>query len=89
MSGESIQKLFEEERDEADEGLIDQYDISKIYDEGREKYNCDEPKRSLSTTPCAPIEEEEIDRSWLLNHGAGRCGKRKEELVTRRINGRK
>jgi hypothetical protein len=35
MSGESIQNIFEEE-DEEDEGWIDQYDISKIYDEERE-----------------------------------------------------
>jgi hypothetical protein len=31
MSGESIQNIFEKE-DEGDEGWIDRYDISKIYD---------------------------------------------------------
>jgi hypothetical protein len=31
MSGESIQNIFEKE-DEEDEGWIDRYDISKIYD---------------------------------------------------------
>jgi hypothetical protein len=35
MSGESIQKIFEEEREEDDEGWIDQFDNSKIYDEER------------------------------------------------------
>jgi hypothetical protein len=42
MSGESIQKIFEEE---GDEGWIDQYDISKIYDE-EEEHNRDEPSDS-------------------------------------------
>jgi hypothetical protein len=46
MSGESIQKLFEEEREENDEGWIDQFDNSKICNEGREEYNCDEPSES-------------------------------------------
>jgi hypothetical protein len=46
MSGESIQNLFEEERDEEDEGWIEQYDTSKIYDEEREEYNRDEPSDS-------------------------------------------
>jgi hypothetical protein len=32
MSGESIQKMFEEEREEGDEGWIDRFDNSKIYD---------------------------------------------------------
>jgi hypothetical protein len=35
MSGESIQKILEEEREEDDEGWIDQFDNSKIYDEER------------------------------------------------------
>jgi hypothetical protein len=35
MSGESIQKIFEEEREEDDEGWIDQFDNSKICNEGR------------------------------------------------------
>jgi hypothetical protein len=43
MSGESIQKIFEEEREEDDEGWIDRFDNSRIYDEEREEYNCDEP----------------------------------------------
>jgi hypothetical protein len=43
MSGESIQKIFEEEIEEDDEGWIDQFDNSKIYNEGREEYNSDEP----------------------------------------------
>jgi hypothetical protein len=29
-----------------DEGWIDQYDLSKIYDEEREEYNRDEPSNS-------------------------------------------
>jgi hypothetical protein len=43
MSGESIQKIFEEEREEGDEGWIDQFDNSKICNEGREEYDRDEP----------------------------------------------
>jgi hypothetical protein len=43
MSGESIQKIFEEEREEDDEGWIDQFDNSKICNEGREEYNREEP----------------------------------------------
>jgi hypothetical protein len=35
MSGESIQKIFEEEREEDDEGWIDQFDNSKICNEER------------------------------------------------------
>jgi hypothetical protein len=33
MSGESIQKIFEEEREEDDEGWINQFDNSKICNE--------------------------------------------------------
>jgi hypothetical protein len=46
MSGESIEKMFEEERKEGDEGWIDRFDNSRIYDEGREEYNRDEPSDS-------------------------------------------
>jgi hypothetical protein len=46
MSGESIQKIFEEEREEDDEGWIDRFDISKIFDEEREEYNREEPSDS-------------------------------------------
>jgi hypothetical protein len=46
MSGESIQKIFAEEREEDDEGWIDRFDNSKIYDEEREEYNRDEPSDS-------------------------------------------
>jgi hypothetical protein len=46
MSGESIQKIFEEEREEDDEGWIDQFDNSRIYDEETEEYNRDEPSDS-------------------------------------------
>jgi hypothetical protein len=46
MSGESIQKIFEEEREEGDERWIDWFDNSRIYDEEREGYNCDEPSDS-------------------------------------------
>jgi hypothetical protein len=46
MSGESIQKIFEEEREEEDEGWIDGFDNSRIYDEEREEYNRDEPSDS-------------------------------------------
>jgi hypothetical protein len=42
MSGESIQKIFEEEREEGEEGWIDRFDNSRIYDEEREEYNHDE-----------------------------------------------
>jgi hypothetical protein len=46
ISGESIQKIFEDEREEDDEGWIDQFDNSKIYSEEREEYNRDEPSDS-------------------------------------------
>jgi hypothetical protein len=46
MSGESIQKILEEEREEEDEGWIDRFDNSRIYDEEREEYNRDEPSDS-------------------------------------------
>jgi hypothetical protein len=46
MSGESIQKMYEEEREEGDEGWIDRFDNSRIYDEEREEYKCDEPSGS-------------------------------------------
>jgi hypothetical protein len=46
ISGESIQKMFEEEREEGDEGWIDWFDNSRIYDEEREEYNRDEPSDS-------------------------------------------
>jgi hypothetical protein len=46
MSGESIQKMFEEEKEEGDEGWIDWFDNSRIYDEEREEYNRDEPSDS-------------------------------------------
>jgi hypothetical protein len=43
MSGDSIQKIFEEEREEGDEGWIDRFDNSRVYDEEREEYNRDKP----------------------------------------------
>jgi hypothetical protein len=46
ISGESIQKIFEEEREEGDEGWIDRFDHSRIYDKEREEYNRDEPSDS-------------------------------------------
>jgi hypothetical protein len=46
MSAESIQNIFEEEREEGDEGWIDRFDNSRIYDEEREEYNHDEPSDS-------------------------------------------
>jgi hypothetical protein len=47
MSGESIQNMFEEEREEDDEAWIDRFDNSKmIYDEEREEYNRDDPSDS-------------------------------------------
>jgi hypothetical protein len=47
MSGESIQNVFEVEREEDDEAWIDRFDNSRmIYDEEREEYNCDEPSDS-------------------------------------------
>jgi hypothetical protein len=47
MSGESIQKIFEKERREGDEGWIDRFDNSRIYDEEREEYNHDEPSDQM------------------------------------------
>jgi hypothetical protein len=38
--------MFEEEREEGDEGWIVRFDNSRIYDEEREEYNCDEPSDS-------------------------------------------
>jgi hypothetical protein len=47
MSGESIQRIFEEEREEDDEAWIDRFDNSKmIYDEEIEEYSRDEPTDS-------------------------------------------
>jgi hypothetical protein len=46
MSGEWIQNIFEEEREEDDEGWIDRFDNSKISDEEREEYNRDESSDS-------------------------------------------
>jgi hypothetical protein len=43
MSGELIQNIFEEEREEDDEGWINQFNNSKICNEEREEYNRDEP----------------------------------------------
>jgi hypothetical protein len=44
MSGESIQKIFEGEREEDDEGWIDRFNNLKIYDEGEGEHNHDEQK---------------------------------------------
>jgi hypothetical protein len=38
--------MFEEDREELDEGRIDRFDNSRIYDEEREEYNRDEPSDS-------------------------------------------
>jgi hypothetical protein len=46
LSGGLIQKIFEEEREKGDEGWIDQFDNSRIYDEESEEYNRDEPSDS-------------------------------------------
>jgi hypothetical protein len=46
MSGESIQKIFEEEREEEDEGWIDRFDYSRIYGEERKEYNRCKPSDS-------------------------------------------
>jgi hypothetical protein len=46
MSGESNQKIFEEKREEDDEGWIDRFDNSMICNEEREEYNRDEPSDS-------------------------------------------
>jgi hypothetical protein len=50
MSGESMQNMLEEgreEREEDDEAWIDRFDNSNmIYDEEREEYNRDEPNDS-------------------------------------------
>jgi hypothetical protein len=73
MSGESIQKIFEEEREEDDEGWIDQFDNSKICNKEREEYNRDEP--SDSKDKCEEIglkledEWEEVDIEQVLQEG--------------------
>jgi hypothetical protein len=46
MSGESIQKIFEAEREEGEEGWVDRFDNIRIYDEERDEYNHDEPSDS-------------------------------------------
>jgi hypothetical protein len=46
LSGGLIQKIFEEEREKGDEGWIDRFDNSRIYDEESEEYNRDEPSDS-------------------------------------------
>jgi hypothetical protein len=47
MSGESIQNMFEEEREDDDEAWIDRFDNSNmIYGEEGEEYNRDEPSDS-------------------------------------------
>jgi hypothetical protein len=46
MSGESIQKIFEEEIEKDDERWIDQFDNFKICNEGRVEYNRDQPNDS-------------------------------------------
>jgi hypothetical protein len=47
MSGESIQNMFEEEREDDDEAWIDRFDNSNmIYGEEGEEYNLDEPSDS-------------------------------------------
>jgi hypothetical protein len=43
MSGESIKKIFEEEREEGDGRWIDRFENLRIYDEEREEYNRDKP----------------------------------------------
>jgi hypothetical protein len=73
MSGESIQKIFEEEREEDDEGWINRFDNLKIYDEEREEYNHDEPSDSKNT--CEKIgfkledEWEGVDIEQVLQEG--------------------
>jgi hypothetical protein len=57
MSGESFQKIFEEEREEGDEGWIDRFDNSRIYDEEREEYNRDEPSDSKDQWEGVDIEQ--------------------------------
>jgi hypothetical protein len=73
MSGESIQKIFEEEREEGDEGWINRFDNSRIYDEEREEYNHDEPSDSKdkweNIGPMLEDEWEGVDIEQVLQEG--------------------
>jgi hypothetical protein len=41
-----MQKIFEEKREEGDQGWIDRFDNSRFYDDEREEYNRDKPSDS-------------------------------------------
>jgi hypothetical protein len=73
MSGESIQKIFEEERKEGDEGWIDRFDNSRIYDEEREEYNRDEPSDSKDKWEKIGLKLEDewegVDKEQVLQEG--------------------
>jgi hypothetical protein len=73
MSGESIQKIFEEEKEEGDEGWIDRFDNSWIYDEEREEYNHDEPSDSKDKWEKIGLKLEDelegVDKEQVLQEG--------------------
>jgi hypothetical protein len=73
MSGESIQKIFKEEREEGDEGWIDRFDNSRIYDEEREEYNSDEPIDSNDKSEKIGLKLEDewegVDKEQVLQEG--------------------
>jgi hypothetical protein len=73
MSGESIQKIFEEEKEEGDEGWIDRFDNSRIYDEEREEYNRDEPSDSKDKWEKIGLKLEDewegVDKEQVLQEG--------------------
>jgi hypothetical protein len=73
MSGESVQKIFEEEREEQDEGWIDGFDNSRIYDEEREEYNRDEPSDSKDNWEKIGLKLEDewegVDKEQVIQEG--------------------
>jgi hypothetical protein len=73
MSGELFQKIFEEEKEEDDEGCIYQFDNSKICNEGREEYNRDEPGNPKDKWEKIGLkledEWEEVDLEKVLQEG--------------------
>jgi hypothetical protein len=73
MSGESIQKIFEEEREEDDEGWINRFDNSKIHDKKREEYNHDEPSDSKDKWEKIGLKQEDewegVDIEQVLQEG--------------------
>jgi hypothetical protein len=73
MTGEWIQKIFQEEREEDDEGWIDQFDNLKNCIEGRGEYNHDEPSDSKDKWEKIGLELEDewggVDIEQVLQEG--------------------